>query len=948
MSKTLAKVATLDGNSAVAKVAYHMSETAFIFPITPSTPMGEMADAWSVQGKKNAFGDTLTIRQMQSEAGVAGAVHGSCVNGSITSTFTSSQGLLLMIPNMFKIAGELNPCVFHVPARSIGGQAANIFNDHTDVMTAARPSGFAMLNSTDVQEAHDLALIAHVASLKASLPFLHFFDGMRTSHEIQKISVIPEAVMDEMVPHDAIAAFRKKSTHPEHPTYRGTLQGPDTYMQGVERGEEYYRKLPGIVQAAMDEFAEKTGRHYHLFDYVGHPKADKVVVVLGSAACAAEEAVDALNARGQKVGLVKVRLFRPFDADAFMASLPKSVKSIAVLDRVKEAGAFAQPLFGEVSAAIQLAEKKCTTVGGRFGLGGRDTSPADIMAVFKHLEQKKPAHNFTVGINDDICHTNLARYPEEIDCVPEGTVQCMFWGLGSDGTVGANKSAIKTLGENTDLYAQGYFSYDAKKSGGITISHLRFGPKPIKSAYMIRTADYVACHQPSYMGRYGPQIVRPLRERGTFVLNAPWKTVEELEAHIPADVRRTLAEKNAQFFVVDAAALAESVGLTGRVNNIMQAAFYQLANVLPIEEAISLLKGDIEKSFKIKGQDVVERNWKAVDAALGGLVKVDIPEHWRKAEASEDTVHGIEDPFADTPEDTEFFRTVARPIQRMQGASLPVSIMPEGGQIPNGSSKYEKRSIAYTIPIWNPDNCIQCNLCSLSCPHAAIRPYLLTQEQADAAPEGFTTINAKPKKLGAQFRIQPSPLDCVGCGLCIEQCPADALSFDLLDKVKEEQKKLYAYANDLPLREDAMDKFSVKGSQFQKPLVAQVSMADPAHMLRCLKEAESFPGPSLINYLSPCIGWGVAGGLAKNVETAKHMVAAGMWNLWSYDPRKGDTTADRVEIASEPTFDLETVMNEQLRFHTLKGAHRDELVAALEKDVRKKWGKLQALKEMQV
>ncbi len=692
-----------------------------------------------------------------------------------------------------------------------------------------RPTGFVMLNSSDVQEAHDLALVAHVSTLKASIPFLHFFDGMRTSHEINKINLIPKEVMSSMVPHEAIAAYRARSSHPEHPSFRGTLMGTDTYMQGVERAEEYYRRVPDIVQDTMDELAKHTGRQYHLFDYYGVKDATKVVISLGSSAGAAMEAVDAANARGEKVGMLKVRLFRPFDTERFLKALPPTVTKIAVLDRVKEAGAVAQPLFSECSAAIQLSDRNVTVVGGRYGLGGRDTSPGDIFAVFKHLDAARPTHNFTLGIDDDVCHTNLPPVsPEEdVDCVPEGTVQCMFWGLGSDGTVGANKAAIKTLGENTDLHAQGYFQYDAKvsptppqliqKSGGMTVSHLRFGPKPIRSTYYIKKADYVACHQPSYITRYGPQMTGKLKDNGTFVLNAPWKTQAELEANIPAAVRRNLAQKNAKFFVVDAAALAEQVGLSGRVNNIMQTAFYQLSNVLPLDQAVALLKDDITKTFKVKGQSVIDKNHKAVDAALSAVMEVAIPASWATAAPEEDVAHGIVDPFADTPEDTEYMRNVGRPLTRMQGMKMPVSKMPIGGQIPNGSTHFEKRGIAFNIPVWDPKACVQCNLCSMTCPHAAIRPYYMEKADADAAP--FTTINAKPKKLAKQFRIQVSPLDCIGCGLCIEACPADALSPAKLDDVRTEEIANYTFADALPLQEGLLDKYSVKGLQTQKPLL---------------------------------------------------------------------------------------------------------------------------------
>jgi len=798
---------SVDGNTAAAHIAYAFSDVAAIYPITPSSPMGEVVDEWAAKGRKNIFGQTLKVQEMQSEGGAAGAVHGALSAGAFCSTFTASQGLLLMIPNMYKIAGELMPCVFHVSARAIAGQALSIFGDHQDVM-AARATGFAMLASGSIQEIMDLALVAHLSTLRASVPFLHFFDGFRSSHEIQKIEMIDYKDIPPLVDWEAVKRHRERALDPERPHLRGTAQNPDIYFQVNEAANKFYQAVPEIVEEEMKKVSRLTGRSYHLFDYFGASDADRVIVMMGSGAEAAEETVEYLNKRGEKVGLVKVRLFRPFSSKHFLDVLPKTVKRIAVLDRTKENGSYGEPLYLDVCSVFQHTDRDVAIVGGRYGLGSKDFTPSMAKAVFDNLLLDEPKNNFTVGIIDDVTFTSLP-IKEEIDATPEGLVQCKFWGLGGDGTVGANKDAIKIIGDNTDMYAQGYFAYDSKKSGGVTISHLRFGKVPIKSTYLIKDADYIACHNPSYVNKY--DLLEGIKQGGAFVLNAPWTTVEELEKHLPNSLKKTIAEKQLKFYVIDAVKIAEGIGLGGRINMIMQTVFFKLANVLPVDDAIKYLKKAIEKTYGKKGRDVVEMNWKAVDAALEHLKEIKYPSNWA-------------DLIPEKPEEKdepEFVREVMRPMLAQQGDKLPVSKFTPGGIFPVGTTKYEKRGVAINVPEWQMEHCIQCNQCAMVCPHAAIRPVLITEEELKNAPEGFTAKKAVGKDAeGLYFRMQVYPEDCVGCGNCADICPSKEKALVMkpfetqLNQVPNQQ-----YAEKIPTRNGGFDKFTVKGSQFQKPLL---------------------------------------------------------------------------------------------------------------------------------
>ena len=798
---------SVDGNTAAAHVAYAFSDVAAIYPITPSSPMGEVVDAWAASGRKNIFGQRVRVAEMQSEGGAAGAVHGSLSAGAFTSTFTASQGLLLMIPNMYKIAGELMPAVFHVSARAVAGQALSIFGDHQDVM-AARATGFAMLASGSVQEVMDLALVAHLATIRASIPFVHFFDGFRTSHEIQKVEMIDYDDIPSLVDWEGIRRHRERALNPEKPHLRGTAQNPDIYFQVNEAANPFYLAVPRIVEEEMEKVSALTGRSYHLFDYVGAPDAERVIVMMGSGAEAAEEAVHYLNTHGECVGLIKVRLFRPFSVEHFLASLPDTVKRIAVLDRTKENGSFGEPLYLDVSAAFQDRHREVLVVGGRYGLGSKDFTPTMAKAVFDNLAQEHPKNHFTVGIEDDVTHTSLPL-GEPIDATPEGLVQCKFWGLGGDGTVGANKDAIKIIGDNTDMYVQGYFAYDSKKSGGVTVSHLRFGKNPIQSTYLINRADYIACHHPSYVDKY--DLLEGIKEGGTFVLNAPW-TLEEMEEKLPNSLKRTIAEKHLHFYTIDAVSIAEEIGLGSRINMIMQTVFFKLSGVIPVDDAIRYLKEAIEKTYGKKGRDVVEMNWRAVDAALDKIVEVNYPESWTS----------LPPDVPEEKDEPEFVKNVMRPMLAMKGDALPVSAFTPGGIFPTGTTKYEKRGVAINVPEWIPENCIQCNQCAMVCPHAAIRPVLATEEEVKHAPEGFEVRKATGK--GAEdlfFRIQVYPEDCVGCGNCADICPAKekALIMRPLATQKERQIPLQRYVETLPTRTGGFDRFTVKGSQFQKPLL---------------------------------------------------------------------------------------------------------------------------------
>ncbi len=800
------RTVTIDGNTAAAHVAYALSEAAAIYPITPSSTMAELADEWAAQGRENIFGRTLAIREMQSEAGAAGAVHGSLAAGALTATFTASQGLLLMIPNMYKIAGELLPGVFHVSARALATHALSIFGDHSDVY-ACRQTGFAMLCSSSVQEAHDMALAAHLAAVKASLPFLHFFDGFRTSHEVQKISVLDYADMAGLLDQDALAAFRARAMNPEHPNTRGTAQNPDIYFQGREASNPYYLRLPGIVATCLEQVAAVTGRAYHLFDYVGAPDADRVVVAMGSGCETLGEVVEHLNAKGEKVGLVKVRLFRPFEASALLAALPATCKTVTVLDRGKEPGAPGEPLYLDVCQAVLEAGRQVKVLGGRYGLGSKEFTPGMAAAVYANMSGAARTR-FCVGVVDDVTHSSLDVDPSFPDTTPAGTIQCTFWGLGADGTVGANKEAIKIIGDNTELFAQGYFAYDSKKSGGLTVSHLRFGEKPITSTYLVGSADYVACHNPAYVTQY--DMLAAAKRGAAFVLNAPWG-LPEMEEKLPGSMKRAIAAKGLKLYAIDAVKIAGEVGLGGRINMIMQTAFFRLAGVLPFEKAVELLKKSIHKAYGKKGEKIVNMNIAAVDRAMDGLQEIAVPAAWKDAP---DTAAPVRDEPA-------FITQVMRPMLAQQGDSLPVSAFSKDGTFPAGTSQFEKRGVAINVPAWIAENCIQCNQCAFVCPHSALLPVLGTAGELAGAPEGFATIEANGKALkGLGFRIQVSPLDCMGCGNCVDICPAKekALAMQPLES-QAGQAPLYAFARTVPAKTGLVSRSTVKGSQFAPALM---------------------------------------------------------------------------------------------------------------------------------
>lgn len=794
---------TIDGNTAAAHVAYAFSEVAAIYPITPSSNMGEVADEWSARGRKNLFGQTLKVVELQSEAGAAGAVHGCLAAGALTTTFTASQGLLLMIPNMYKIAGELLPTVFHVSARAVAAHALSIFGDHQDVM-AARQTGFAMLASSSVQEAMDLALVAHLATLKASVPFVHFFDGFRTSHEISKIDVIEYDEMLPLVDMEAVARFRQRALNPERPHQRGTAQNPDIYFQGREAANRHYAATPAIVAQVMEQVGQLTGRHYKPFDYYGAPDAENIIVIMGSGADTVEETVDYLNKQGEKLGLIKVRLYRPFSAEHFLAVMPQSVKKIAVLDRTKEPGSAGEPLYQDVCTVLK--DRPITIVGGRYGLGSKEFTPNMVKAVFDNLKAEQPKNRFTVGIEDDVTNSSLP-IGEPLDIAIEGVYRAKFFGLGSDGTVGANKNSIKIIGDHTDLYAQGYFVYDSKKSGGITISHLRFGPKPIKAPYLIDQADFIACHNPSYVKRY--DILDGIKEGGVFLLNSPW-TLEEMEQELPASMRRTIARKKLRFYNIDAVKIAHDIGLGGRINTVLQAAFFKIARVIPEEDAFRYIKEAIKATYGRRGEQVVAMNYAAVDS-VDALEEVKYPLHW--AEALDEAAVASTEPT--------YVQEVIRPILALEGDKLPVSSFSPDGVVPTGTTKYEKRGIAVDVPVWVTENCIQCNQCSFVCPHAAIRPYLAQPESLANKPESLKSKDAIGRELaGLQYMIQVSPLDCTGCGNCVDICPAKnkALVMQPLQDVAEAQVANYEFVDQLPEVSVTIAKNTVKGSQFQKPL----------------------------------------------------------------------------------------------------------------------------------
>ena len=796
---------TIDGNGAVSHIAYAFSDVAAIYPITPSSTMAEYVDEWAAQGRKNLFGQTVHVAEMQSEAGAAGAVHGSLAAGALTTTFTASQGLLLMIPNMYKISGELLPGVFHVSARALAAHALSIFGDHSDVM-ACRQTGFAMLASGSVQEAMDMALVAHLSAIKGSVPFLHFFDGFRTSHEIQKIDAVEYDEIAKLVDWDKISEFRARALNPEHPHQAGTAQNPDIYFQNREAANKYYDAIPGIVEAYMKKVAKLTGRAYKLFDYYGAEDAEEVIVAMGSGCEAIHETIDALLKKGKKVGLVKVHLYRPFSAKHFLAASPATCKKIAVLDRTKEPGSLGEPLYEDVCAVLaENGRKDVEVVGGRYGLGSKEFNPTMVKAVYDNLAKDAPKNHFTVGIIDDVTKTNL-KLGKLFNAAPKGTISCKFYGLGSDGTVGANKNSIKIIGDHTDKYAQAYFAYDSKKSGGLTVSHLRFGDVPIRSTYLIDAADFIACHNPAYVTMY--DMVSSLKDGGTFLLNSQWEP-EEMDEHLPASMKQLLAKKKAKFYTINAIKLAAQVGMGGRINTIMQAAFFKLANIIPYEKADEYMKAYAKKTYGKKGDAVVKKNWDAIDIAISGLKEVPVPAEWANA-----TTGAV--PMK--VEASEYFDTFVRPILAQEGDQLPVSAFDPRGFVPTGTTKYEKRGIAVKVPEWIVDNCVQCGQCSLVCPHACIRP-VLVKEGAEK-PEGFVTKKAIGKELaGYAYRMQVSPMDCTGCGNCVEVCPAKvkALVMQPLDSQRKEEKN-WEFAMNLPKPEVAINPASVKGSQFKQPL----------------------------------------------------------------------------------------------------------------------------------
>ncbi|MEG0970903.1 MAG: pyruvate:ferredoxin (flavodoxin) oxidoreductase, partial [Acidaminococcaceae bacterium] len=749
----------------------------------PSSPMAEVTDEWAAQGKKNLFGQTVKVMEMQSEAGASGAVHGSLQAGALTTTYTASQGLLLMIPNMYKMAGELLPAVFQVSARALAASSLSIFGDHQDVM-ATRQTGFALLAESSVQEVMDLSAVAHLSAIKGRVPFVNFFDGFRTSHEIQKIEVMDYADLDKMLDHDAVAAFRTRGLNPDNPVIRGTAQNPDIYFQTREAVNSYYEALPAIVEDYMQQVSAVTGRQYGLFNYYGAADAENVIIAMGSGCEAIQTTVEHLVAQGEKVGLLVVHLYRPFSAKHFLGAMPQTTKRIAVLDRTKEPGAFGEPLYLDVRSVYYGTAQQPMIIGGRYGLGSKDLTPSDVMAVFNNLRQDTPKNNFTVGITDDVTGTSLAVVTE-LDTTPVGTKSCKFWGLGSDGTVGANKSAIKIIGDYTNMYAQGYFSYDSKKSGGITVSHLRFGHEPIRAPYLINHADFVAVHNQSYVHKYN--VVAGLKPGGTFLLNCSWDAAE-LEANLPGYIKRYIAQNNIKFYTMDAVKIAQAIGLGGRINMIMQAAFFKLADIIPVADAVKYLKEAVDHSYGLKGQAVLDMNYGAIDQGAEAATLVVVPEAWQVAP---------EDKVLASTNTSAFARNVLEPMNRLEGEQLPVSTFAEhvDGTFPSGTSAFEKRGIAINVPEWQMDQCIQCNQCAFVCPHAVIRPVLATAAEVAAAPAGFTAKAA----IGApdlQFRMAISPLDCTGCGNCAQVCPAKDKALVM--------KPLESQMNQAPLWEYAM------------------------------------------------------------------------------------------------------------------------------------------------
>ncbi|VYU42560.1 pyruvate:ferredoxin (flavodoxin) oxidoreductase [Clostridium tertium] len=804
------KMKTMDGNTAAAHISYAFTDVAAIFPITPSSPMAEHVDEWSAQGKKNIFGQPVKVMEMQSEAGAAGAVHGSLQAGALTTTYTASQGLLLMIPNMYKIAGELLPTVFHVSARALATSSLSIFGDHQDVM-AARQTGFAMLAEGSVQEVMDLSAVAHLTAIKTRIPFMNFFDGFRTSHEIQKIEVLEYDELAKLVDYEALDEFKKRALNPNNPVTRGTAQNPDIYFQTRESVNRFYEDVPEVVESYMAEITKLTGREYHCFDYYGAPDADRVIVTMGSSTDVAEETIDYLNSKGEKVGVVKVRLYRPFSKEKLLKVIPATVKAIAVLDRTKEPGSIGEPLYLDIKSAFYGRENAPIIVGGRYGLGSKDPNPADIAAVYANLAKEEPKDGFTISIVDDVTNTSLETVAD-IDATPEGTKACKFWGLGSDGTVGANKSAIKIIGDHTDMYAQGYFAYDSKKSGGITVSHLRFGKKPIKSPYLVDKADFIACHNQAYVYKY--DVLEGLKKNGKFLLNTIW-TPEEVNEKLPAAMKRYIAENNIEFYTLNAVKIAQEIGLGGRINMIMQAAFFKIANIIPVEDAVKYLKDAVVKSYGKKGEKVVNMNHAAIDKGVESIVKIEVPADWKNA------TEAAKEERSDVP---AFIKNIVEPINAQKGFDLPVSAFDgmEDGTFMAGTAAFEKRGIAINVPEWQQDKCIQCNQCAYVCPHAVIRPFLLNENEKENAPESLKLVPAKALRTEEPtfYSISVTPLDCTGCGNCAQVCPAPgkALVMKPID-TQEEQIEAWDYAiKEVAPKKNPMNKNTVKGSQFEQPL----------------------------------------------------------------------------------------------------------------------------------
>ena len=811
------KMKTMDGNSAVAHVSYAFTDVAAIYPITPSSVMADLTDKFSAQGAKNLFGRQVQVTEMQSEGGASGAVHGSLAAGALTTTYTASQGLLLMIPNMYKMAGELLPGVIHVSARALTSHALSIFGDHSDIY-ACRQTGYAMLCSNNPQECMDLAAVAHLAAIEGRVPFLHFFDGFRTSHEIQKIEEWDYADLADMLNWDAVEAFRRRALNPEHPVTRGTAQNDDIFFQAREACNKYYDAVPEVVVKYMDKVNAKIGTDYKPFNYYGAEDAEHVIVAMGSVCDCTEEVVDYLNAAGEKVGLLKVHLYRPFVADYMLRELPKTVKTISVLDRTKEPGSIGEPLYLDILAAINGSDFAGVKVyTGRYGLGSKDTTPGDIIAVYRNAESETPKRRFTIGIVDDVTNLSLPIV-ENPDTTPKGTHSCKFWGLGADGTVGANKNSIKIIGDNTDMYAQGYFAYDSKKSGGLTVSHLRFGKTPIKSTYYISKADFVACHNPSYVDKY--DIVDDLKEGGSFLLNCPWDT-EELSERLPGKMKKILAERHINFYTIDGIKIGKEIGLGGRINTVLQSAFFKIADIIPADKAKELMKAAAKKSYMKKGQAIVDMNYAAIDRGMEDLKKVEIPADWANA---------VDNSVADKAEGNgalvEYVNEILKPVNAYKGNKLPVSTFMDhvDGTAPNGSAAYEKRGIAVDVPEWNPENCIQCNRCAIVCPHAVIRPVAMTADELAKAPEGTKSLPMMGLK-DLNFVMTVSTLDCTGCGACAQVCPgkkgAKALTMQPIDSQRPKQA-VFDYALTLEDKPEVHEKFkftTVKGSQFKQPLL---------------------------------------------------------------------------------------------------------------------------------